>query len=180
MGTVSVQHSSWHLYSFCSWLSLFPRTRNPTHPSRLPWARPVEVSSPVLTTAMAWFLGWVPYVYGKREAKAKPEPYTVGQIAAGAHIASALADGRPHNVGVITNAAISPVYHPGLVYYGKRSAEAEADPALALVSPYYHVPVVAATNAALGHAVAVHPFGGVTHSANVGICTNNKGVQVAC
>merc|ERR1712080_137172 len=44
---------------------------------------------------------------------AEPEPYTVGQIAAGAHIASAIADGRPHNVGVITNAAIAPVYHHG-------------------------------------------------------------------
>merc|ERR1711862_681913 len=118
-----------------------------------------------LGTGRVGYSGYVPgYVYGKREAEAKPEPYTVGQIAAGAHIASALADGRPHNVGVITNAAISPVYHPGLV----------------LVSPYYHVPVVQATNAALGHAVAVHPFGGLTHSANVGICTNNKGVQVAC
>merc|ERR1712080_634300 len=49
-----------------------------------------------------------PLVYGKREAEAEPEPYTVGQIAAGAHIASAIADGRPHNVGVITNAAIAP------------------------------------------------------------------------
>merc|ERR1711890_65760 len=43
-----------------------------------------------------------PLVYGKREAEAEPEPYTVGQIAAGAHIASAIADGRPHNVGVLT------------------------------------------------------------------------------
>merc|ERR1711971_536440 len=84
-----------------------------------------------------------PYaVYGKREAEA--EPWTVGQIAAGAHIAEAIKDGRPHNVGVITNAAIAPVAathlvsgysaypyaHSGYPYavYGKR--EAEADPAL--------------------------------------------------
>merc|ERR1712055_187950 len=46
-----------------------------------------------------------PVVYGKREA----EPYTVAQIAHGAHIANAAADGRLHNVGVITNAAIAPV-----------------------------------------------------------------------
>merc|ERR1712055_1174191 len=45
--------------------------------------------------------------YGKREAD--PEPYTVGQIAHGAHIANAAAEGRLHNVGVITNAAIAPV-----------------------------------------------------------------------
>merc|ERR1712126_764330 len=45
-----------------------------------------------------------PYVYGKREAE--PEPYTVGQIAAGHHIANAAAEGRLHDVGVITNAAV--------------------------------------------------------------------------
>merc|ERR1712158_219922 len=51
-----------------------------------------------------------PYAYyGKREAEAEPEPWTVGQIAAGAHVAEAIKDGRPHNVGVITNAAIAPV-----------------------------------------------------------------------
>merc|ERR1712080_43363 len=58
---------------------------------------------PVLRTAAVTHT--LPYhVYGKRDAD--PEPYTVGQIAAGAHIANALADGRPHNVGVITNAAV--------------------------------------------------------------------------
>merc|ERR1712126_725120 len=75
-----------------------------------------------------------PFYYGKREAEA--EPYTVGQIAAGHHIANAVAEGRPHNVGVITNAAIAPVVHHGVVgyagyhpyVYGKREAEAE---------PYY-------------------------------------------
>merc|ERR1711962_556113 len=86
----------------------------------------------------------VPYAhaavyYGKREAEA--EPWTVGQIAAGAHVAEAIKDGRAHNVGVITNAAIAPVAathvysaypyaHYPYAYYGKREAEAEADPAL--------------------------------------------------
>merc|ERR1712080_725156 len=52
---------------------------------------------PVVSTAAVTHT--LPYtVYGKRDAD--PEPYTVGQIAAGAHIANALADGRPHNVGV--------------------------------------------------------------------------------
>merc|ERR1712066_749578 len=85
------------------------------------------------------YAGW-PYahagvLYGKREAEA--EPWTVGQIAAGAHVAEAIKDGRPHNVGVITNAAIAPVatyaaYPYPYAYYGKREAEAEpeADPAL--------------------------------------------------
>merc|ERR1712240_68127 len=65
--------------------------------------------------------------YGKREAEA--EPWTVGQIAAGAHVAEAIKDGRAHNVGVITNAAIAPVAatqvysaypYAHYSYYGKR------------------------------------------------------------
>merc|ERR1712080_457242 len=63
----------------------------------------VAAAVPVVRTAAVTHT--LPYtVYGKRDAD--PEPYTVGQIAAGAHIANALADGRPHNVGVITNAAV--------------------------------------------------------------------------
>merc|ERR1712198_533576 len=88
-------------------------------------------------------------------------------------------------------------------YYGKRDAEptadAEADPALfygAYGYPYgpgygyayggygYGLPVaayggVAATNPTLGHAVAYTPAG-VTHSSNVGVCTNYLGAQVPC
>merc|ERR1711913_25384 len=56
-------------------------------------------------------------------------PYTVGQIAHGAHIANAAADGRLHNVGVITNAGVYPYAHH----------------------------TVAATG--LGHAVAATPIG---------------------
>merc|ERR1712061_598199 len=123
------------------------------------------------------YAGW-PYahagvLYGKREAEA--EPWTVGQIAAGAHVAEAIKDGRPHNVGVIPNA-----------YYGKREAEAEpkADPALVystgLVGAYpYAVGAHAVTYAGAPHAVAYPPFG-VTPSSNVGICTNNLGAVVPC
>merc|ERR1712024_199314 len=135
-----------------------------------------------------------PYAYyGKREAEA--EPWTVGQIAAGAHVAEAIKDGRPHNVGVITNAAIAPVatyaaypyaHHYPYAYYGKREAEAEpeADPALVysagLVGAYpYAVGAHAVTYAGAPHAVAHTPFG-VTHSSNVGICTNVKGAVVPC
>merc|ERR1712198_363902 len=86
-------------------------------------------------------------------------------------------------------------------YYGKRDAEptadAEADPALfygAYGYPYglgygyayggYGLPVaayggVAATNPTLGHAVVYTPAG-VTHSSNVGVCTNYLGAQVPC
>merc|ERR1711890_91494 len=75
-----------------------------------------------------------PYAYyGKREAEAEPEPWTVGQIAAGAHVAEAIKDGRAHNVGVITNAAIAPIAATHVAYagypytyYGKREAEADS------------------------------------------------------
>merc|ERR1712181_167317 len=139
------------------------------------------------------------YAYGKREAEAEPEPWTVGQIAAGAHVAEAIKDGRPHNVGVITNAAIAPVAATHLVsgysaypyaysgypyhaVYGKR--EAEADPALLYstgVAAYhpYALGAHAVTYAGAPHAVAYTPFG-VTHSSNVGICTNVEGAQVPC
>ena len=127
------------------------------------------------------------------------EPWTVGQIAAGAHVAEAIKDGRAHNVGVITNAAIAPVAathvysaypyaHYPVAYYGKREAEAEADPALVystgLVGAYpYAVGAHAVTYAGAPHAVAHTPFG-VTHSSNVGICTNyvrrRRSLQINC
>merc|ERR1712041_33511 len=133
------------------------------------------------------------HFYGKREAEAEPEPYTVGQIAAGHHIANAAAEGRLHNVGVITNAAVhavAPVVHHGVVgysgyhpysVYGKREAEAEPfyGYGAAGVVPYvHHAGIVAPTG--LGHAVAVTGYGHVTHSSNVGVCTNVAGVQVPC
>jgi len=94
-----------------------------------------------------------PYAYyGKREAEAEPEPWTVGQIAAGAHVAEAIKDGRAHNVGVITNAAIAPIAATHVAYagypyayYGKR--EAEADPALLYTSGLVGYP----------YAVGAHP-----------------------
>merc|ERR1711974_235290 len=70
------------------------------------------------------------------------KPWTVDQVAAGEPVKNAIAEGRPHNIGVITNAAEAGVTHVGAVplsyhvpavpfvlphvYYGKR--EAEADP----------------------------------------------------
>ena len=76
------------------------------------------------------------------------KPWTVAQVANGEHIRNALAEGRGHNVGVITNAAITPTVHAAAtyrlpvasyagypfaysypsVYYGKREAEAEPEP----------------------------------------------------
>merc|ERR1739842_6892 len=67
------------------------------------------------------------------------KPWTVAQVAAGEPVRNAIAEGRLHNIGVITNAAQAGVTHVGAVplsyhlplvphtaYYGKR--EAEADP----------------------------------------------------
>lgn len=87
--------------------------------------------------------------YGKRDAEA--DPWTVAQVAAGEPVKNALAEGRLHNIGVITNAAEAgvtqvggvalynavpavhtaiPAIHSAIpvvhstVYYGKRDAEA--------------------------------------------------------
>merc|ERR1712158_211923 len=69
------------------------------------------------------------------------KPWTVAQVAAGEPVKNAIAEGRLHNIGVITNAAEAGVTHVGAipvsyhvpavlphVYYGKREAEAEAEP----------------------------------------------------
>merc|ERR1712141_453559 len=66
------------------------------------------------------------------------KPWTVAQVAAGEPVKNAIAEGRLHNIGVITNAAEAGVTHVGTVplsyhvpavlphlYYGKREAEAE-------------------------------------------------------
>merc|ERR1711878_229812 len=68
------------------------------------------------------------------------KPWTLAQVAAGEPVKNALAEGRLHNIGVITNAAEAGVTHVGAVplsyhvptahvgphvYYGKREAEAE-------------------------------------------------------
>merc|ERR1712227_603039 len=60
--------------------------------------------------------------YGKREAEAEPEPYTIGQVAAGLPVYNAYATGHPHNVGYTAY-----VSH-GLGYYGYGKREAEAEP----------------------------------------------------
>merc|ERR1712020_583650 len=118
---------------------------------------------PAVSYAAAYPYAHAGVYHGKREAEA--EPWTVGQIAAGAHVAEAIKDGRAHNVGVITNAAIAPVAathvysaypyaHYPVAYYGKR--EAEADPALV-----YSTGLVGASPYAVGaHAVT---YAGAPH-----------------
>merc|ERR1711874_249003 len=43
--------------------------------------------------------GYGNHFYGKREADAEPEPYTIGQVAHGLPVHNAYATGHPHNVG---------------------------------------------------------------------------------
>merc|ERR1712114_63286 len=134
-----------------------------------------------------------PFYYGKREAEAEPEPYTIGQVLTGQTAGGAITHvdyghGLPKVAGFPYTAVhtVAPVIHHGVVgyshpvVYGKREAEAEPFYGYAAgVVPYvHHAAVVAPT--ALGHAVAVTGYGHVTHSSNVGVCTNVAGVQVPC
>merc|ERR1712215_597553 len=137
-----------------------------------------------------------PVVYGKREAKAEPEPYTIGQVLTGQTNGGAITHvdyghGLPKVAGFPYTAVhtVAPVVHHGVVgysryhpyVYGKREAEAEPfyGYTAAGVVPYvHHAGIVAPTG--LGHAVAVTGYGHVTHSSNVGVCTNVAGVQVPC
>merc|ERR1712020_762013 len=125
------------------------------------------------------------------------DPYTIGQVLAGQTNGGVLTsttyhggvkvDGFPYTKAVLPAVTYAgwPYAHAG-VLYGKREAEAEpeADPALVystgLVGAYpYAVGAHAVTYAGAPHAVAHTPFG-VTHSSNVGICTNVKGAVVPC
>merc|ERR1712115_508683 len=99
----------------CSWSLLSPL---PLHWSCSPhWNPPPCGSCP----SCCWcppcpsYCGWSllsshHFLYGKREAEAEAEPYTIGQVYAGLPVANAIATGHPHNVGVITN-MVSPVHH---------------------------------------------------------------------
>merc|ERR1712114_92988 len=131
-----------------------------------------------------------PVVYGKREAEAEPEPkpYTIGQVLTGQTNGGAITHvdyghGLPKVAGFPYTAvhAVAPVVHHGVYsVYGKREAEAEPyyGYTAGVYPSVYHAAVVAPT--ALGHAVAVTGYGHVTHSSNVGVCTNVAGVQVPC
>merc|ERR1712066_908969 len=125
------------------------------------------------------------------------DPYTIGQVLAGQTNGGVLTsttyhggvkvEGFPYTKAVLPAVTYAgwPYAHAG-VLYGKREAEAEpgADPALVystgLVGAYpYAVGAHAVTYAGAPHAVAYTPYG-VTHSSNVGICTNNLGAVVPC
>merc|ERR1712088_946031 len=116
------------------------------------------------------------------------DPYTIGQVLAGQTNGGVITSTTYHGGVKVAGfpyttvaAAVPHTYGYPYAYYGKR--EAEADPALVystgVVGYPYAVGAHAVTYAGAPHAVAYTPFG-VTHSSNVGICTNNLGAVVPC
>merc|ERR1711890_76619 len=138
------------------------------------------------------------------------EPYTLGQVAAGATAGGVITGvdyghGLVSGVGAVGTGRVATVaaavpavpvvrtLHPvntvpvvstaavthTLPYhvYGKREADPALLPTYGHVLPYTHSVVTA--NTGLGHAVAATPVG-LTHSANVGVCTNYVGAVVPC
>ena len=89
--------------------------------------------------------------------------------------------------GPCVNAANVPVpcadgyaaYGHGVHLLGKRDADAEADPALLYSAYGYPYAAGAYAYGAYPHAVAATPYG-LTHSSNVGLCTNYLGAAVPC
>merc|ERR1711989_114293 len=155
------------------------------------------VAAPVVSHAYAAYpyaYSGYPYAYyGKREAEADPAlvystglvgyPYAVGAHAvtyAGApHAVAHTPFGTTHssNVGICTNVN-------GAVVPCRRKREADADPALVYAGaavPYTYgvLPYAGAHGTNPVHAVA-HTAAGLTHSSNVGICTNYVGAVVPC
>merc|ERR1712002_1127930 len=104
-----------------------------------------------------------PVVYGKREA----EPYTVGQVLAG-HTAGGVITSTTYAGGL--RVAGLPLAHHYPVVYGKREAEPQ-------FFQHHNLGAFATTNPV--HAVAATPLG-LTHSSNVGLCTNFVGAAVPC
>merc|ERR1712107_908935 len=85
---------------------------------------------------------------------------------------------NPSHYTAVTNGVFGPKYiakNHGVEHVVKRSA----DPFV--YSPFGHYPVAGhvVKGAYAPHAVAATPFG-YTHSSNVGVCTNNMGIQVPC
>merc|ERR1712165_303631 len=105
------------------------------------------------------------------------KPYTVGQVLAGATHGGVITSttyhgglkvaGFPHVATALVPAAVG-YGHP--VVYGKREAEPQ-------YFQYHNLGALATTNPV--HAVAATPLG-LTHSSNVGLCTNFVGAAVPC
>merc|ERR1711962_1310836 len=105
------------------------------------------------------------------------KPYTVGQVLAGATHGGVITSttyhgglkvaGFPHVATALVPAAVG---YAAPVVYGKREAEPQ-------YVQYHNLGALATTNPV--HAVAATPLG-LTHSSNVGLCTNFVGAAVPC
>merc|ERR1711926_27378 len=105
------------------------------------------------------------------------KPYTVGQVLAGATNGGVITSttyhgglkvaGFPHVATALVPAAVG---YAAPVVYGKREAEPQ-------YFQYHNLGALATTNPV--HALAATPLG-LTHSSNVGLCTNFVGAAVPC
>ena len=120
--------------------------------------------------------------YGKREAEAEADPALFYGAYHGVPFGSSTGlDPITQGLDASTQ-GYAPYAHFGygyghLGYYGKRDADAEADPAL-LYAGYAGYPY-ASVYGAFPHAVAATPAG-LVHSSHVGLCTNYLGASVPC
>merc|ERR1711971_172451 len=154
-----------------------------------------SIASPLTT---AYTAGVAPLTTAYTHAVAAPLAYTH----AIAPVATTVAKTVVPTVAQYTVPSVySGVYGGYPAVYGKRSADAEADPALlytagvaplttaytAGVAPYtvaapyahYAVAPVATVAKAPAHGVAA-TYAGLVHSSHVGVCLNNVGAQVPC
>merc|ERR1712154_739597 len=120
-------------------------------------------------------------------AVAAPLTYTHAVAAPAVTYTAAVPTVATTAVKTVVPQVASTVYSHAYPYvYGKRSADAEADPALlytAGVAPLTYTHAIAAPVATVAkapaHGVAA-TYAGLVHSSHVGVCLNNVGVQVPC
>merc|ERR1711964_38905 len=102
------------------------------------------------------------------------KPYTLGQVLAGATNGGVITSTTYHGglkVAGFPHAAVVPAFgYASPVVYGKREAEPQ-------FFQFNNLGAFATTNPV--HAVAATPAG-LTHSSNVGLCTNFVGAAVPC
>merc|ERR1712112_430293 len=126
-------------------------------------------AEPQVVTMRAFIIvALIASVYG--EAK----PYTVGQVLTGATNGGVITSTTYHGglkVAGFPHAAVVPALgYAAPVVYGKREAEPQ-------FFQHHNLGAFATTNPV--HAVAATPVG-LTHSSNVGVCTNFVGAAVPC
>merc|ERR1712172_34449 len=153
-----------------------------------------SIASPLTT---AYTAGVAPLTTAYTHAVAAPLAYTHAIAPVATTVAKTV-------VPTVAQYSVPSVYsgiYSGYPLYTKRSADAEADPALlytagvaplttaytagvapyAVAAPYAHYAVapVATVAKAPAHGVAA-TYAGLVHSSHVGVCLNNVGVQVPC